>query len=109
MLRLRGSDCPKVAGLSVACSGAKCTVKSAVLFDAPSSIGTVVSTRIALTNSRLACGLPLTSTRMTAPFFCASVPCQAVVIHSNKRRGRRDEVAIAIGSNRTPERCFSRK
>ena len=87
-------------------SGARRTMKSAGLVDAPSSIGTVVSTRIALTNSRLACGLPLTSTRITAPFFCASVPCQAVVIQSNSGRARRDEAAIAIGSKSYAREVF---
>src|SRR3982074_698786 len=44
---------------SVVRSGARRTVKSAVLFDVASSNGPVVSTRIALTNSRLASGLPI--------------------------------------------------
>src|SRR5262245_23610727 len=91
-------------------SGVRRTVKSAAaLVDVASAIGTVVSARVALTNSRFAFGVPLKSARITAPFFFASVPCQAAVIQSNSGRWRRDEAVIEIGSYRTPERCFSRK
>src|SRR5262245_53351964 len=93
---------------SLVCCGARRTVMMAGSRDAPSSVGTVASATTALTNSRRDTALPCASTAISAPFACGRVPFQALPTRSNSGRALLNGASIAIGSNRVPERCFSR-